>query len=75
MRECSDTLLIFTLKGRNPKVFGDRVKQEHSVRQMVEDVPEKRQYSFEFEDQWIARSSGATLPGKYGRNGGSGPQN
>jgi len=27
---CSDTLLIFLLKSRNPKVFGDRLKQEHS---------------------------------------------
>jgi hypothetical protein len=30
VREYSDTLLIFLLKGRNPTVFGDRVKQEHS---------------------------------------------
>ena len=30
VREYSDTLLIFLLKGRNPAVFGDRVKQEHS---------------------------------------------
>ena len=29
-REYSDTLLIFLLKGRNPAVFGDRLKQEHS---------------------------------------------
>jgi hypothetical protein len=31
VREYSDTLLIFLLKGRNPKVYGDRVKQEHSA--------------------------------------------
>jgi hypothetical protein len=30
VREYSDTLLIFLLKGRNPAVFGDRLKQEHS---------------------------------------------
>lgn len=30
VREYSDTLLIFLLKSRNPKVFGDRLKQEHS---------------------------------------------
>ena len=30
VREYSDTLLIFLLKGRNPTVFGDRLKQEHS---------------------------------------------
>jgi hypothetical protein len=30
VREYSDTLLIFLLKGRNPGVFGDRLKQEHS---------------------------------------------
>ena len=30
MREYSDTLLIFLLKGRNSAVFGDRAKQEHS---------------------------------------------
>jgi hypothetical protein len=29
VREYSDTLLIFLLKGRNPAVFGDRLKQEH----------------------------------------------
>jgi hypothetical protein len=31
VREFSDTLLIFLLKCRNPKVFGDRLKQEHSA--------------------------------------------
>jgi len=31
VREYSDTLLIFMLKGRNPAVFGDRQKQEHSA--------------------------------------------
>ena len=31
VREYSDTLLIFMLKGRNPAVFGDRQKQEHST--------------------------------------------
>jgi len=30
VREYSDTLLIFLLKGRNPAIFGDRVRQEHS---------------------------------------------
>lgn len=30
IREYSDTLLIFLLKGRRREVFGDRVKQEHS---------------------------------------------
>jgi hypothetical protein len=30
VREYSDTLLIFLLKGCNPAVFGDRVRQEHS---------------------------------------------
>lgn len=30
VREYSDTLLIFLLKGRNPAVFGDRLRQEHS---------------------------------------------
>jgi hypothetical protein len=30
VREYSDTLLIFLLKNRNPAVFGDRLKQEHS---------------------------------------------
>lgn len=29
VREYSDTLLIFLLKGRNPAVFSDRLKQEH----------------------------------------------
>jgi hypothetical protein len=31
VREFSDTLLIFLLKCRNPAVFGDRLKQEHSA--------------------------------------------
>ena len=31
VREYSDTLLIFMLKGRNPAVFGDRLKQEHGA--------------------------------------------
>ena len=31
VREYSDTLLIFLLKGRNPAVFSDRLKQEHSA--------------------------------------------
>jgi hypothetical protein len=31
VREYSDTLLIFMLKGRNPAVFSDRLKQEHSA--------------------------------------------
>jgi len=31
VREYSDTLLIFMLKGRNPTVFGDRQKQEQSA--------------------------------------------
>lgn len=30
MRQYSDTLAIFLLKGRRPEVFGDRIKQEHS---------------------------------------------
>jgi hypothetical protein len=30
VREYSDTLLIFLLKGRNPAIFGDRFRQEHS---------------------------------------------
>jgi hypothetical protein len=30
VRDYSDTLLIFLLKGRNPAAFGDRLKQEHS---------------------------------------------
>ncbi len=30
VREYSDPLLIFLLKGRNPQVFADRVRQEHS---------------------------------------------
>ena len=31
VREYSDTLLIFLFKGRNPAVFGDRLKQEHTT--------------------------------------------
>lgn len=30
VREFSDTLMIFLLKGRRGEVYGDRVKQEHS---------------------------------------------